>query len=77
MIRLEIGLEIRHRGVMSLCTIEDKTAVVVVASYRSVSTNPVRLKALPKTQLFIILVSFHNRHSFLMLEFHNTLKPHH
>ena len=26
-----IRLEIRHRGVMSLCAIEDKTAVVVVA----------------------------------------------
>ena len=46
MIRLEVGLEIRHRGVMSLCAIEDKTAVVVVASYRSVSRNPVRFKAL-------------------------------
>ena len=46
MIRLEIGLEIRHCGVMSLCAIEDKTAVVVVASYRSVSRNPVRFKAL-------------------------------
>ena len=28
------------------CGIEDKTAVVVVASYRSVSINPVRFKAL-------------------------------
>ena len=46
MIRPEIGLKIRHRGVMSLCAIEDKTAVVVVASYRSVSRNPVRFKAL-------------------------------
>ena len=46
MIRLEIGVEIRHRGVMSLCAIEDKTAVVVVSSYRSVSRNPVRFKAL-------------------------------
>ena len=48
MTRLEIGLEIRHRGVMSLCAIENKTAVVVVASYRSVSRNPVRFKALLK-----------------------------
>ena len=32
-----IRLEIRHRGVMSLCAIEDQTAVVVVASYCSVS----------------------------------------
>ena len=46
MIRLEIGLEIRHRGVMSLCAIEDKTAIVVVASYRIVSRNPVGFKAL-------------------------------
>ena len=29
-----------------MCAIEDKTAVVVVASYRSVSRNPVRFKAL-------------------------------
>ena len=35
MIRLEIGLEIRHGVVMWVRTIEDKTAVVVVASYRS------------------------------------------
>ena len=34
-----IRLEIRHRGVMSLCVVEDKTdVVVVVASYRSVSS---------------------------------------
>ena len=32
MIRLEIGLEIRHGGVISVCALEDKTAVVVVAS---------------------------------------------
>ena len=44
--RFEIGLEIRHRGVMSWCTIEDKTAVVVVALYRCVLRNPVRLNAL-------------------------------
>ena len=50
MIRLEIGLEIRHGGVMRVCTIEDKTAIVVVASYRSVSRNPVRFKALVLTQ---------------------------
>ena len=56
MIRLEIGLQIRHRGVMSLCGIEDKTAVVVVASYRSVSRNPVRLKALPVTLTSNVLV---------------------
>ena len=47
MIRLEqIGLEIRHGGVMRVCPIEDKTAIVVVASYRSISRNPVRFKAL-------------------------------
>ena len=46
MIRLEIGLQIRHRGVMSLYAIEDRSAVVVGASYRSVSRNPVRFKAL-------------------------------
>ena len=47
MIRLEIGLEIIHSGVMRVCAIEDNTAVVVVvASYRSVSRNPVRFKAL-------------------------------
>ena len=45
MIRLEIELEIRHRGMMSLCAIEDKIAVLVVVSYRSVSRNPVRFKA--------------------------------
>ena len=37
---------IRHRGLMSLYAIEDKTAVVVVASYHSVSRNPVCFKAL-------------------------------
>ena len=35
MIRLEIRLEIRHNGVMRVCVIKDKTAVVVVASHRS------------------------------------------
>ena len=29
-----------------MCVIEDKTAVVAVASYRSVLRNPVRFKAL-------------------------------
>ena len=39
-IGLEIGLEIRHGEVKSVCVIEDKTAVVVVvASYRNVSRN--------------------------------------
>ena len=42
MIRLEIFLEIGHGGVMRVCAIEGKIAlVVVVASYRSVSRNPV------------------------------------
>ena len=45
-IGLEIGLEIRHGGVMRVCAIQDKTAVIVVASYRSVSRNLVRFKAL-------------------------------
>ena len=45
MIRLKIRLEIRHE-VMRVCATEDKTAVVVVASYCSVSRNPVRFKAL-------------------------------
>ena len=44
-----IILEIRHRRVMSLRAIEDKGAVVVVASYHSVSRNTVRFKALVKT----------------------------
>ena len=30
MIRLEIGLKLRHGGVMRVCAIEDKTAVVVL-----------------------------------------------
>ena len=51
MIRLEIGLGIRHggvewSGVTMVCAIEDKTAVVVVVSSRIVSRNPVRFKAL-------------------------------
>ena len=46
MIILEIGIEIRHGGVMRACAIEDKAAIVVVASYRSVIRNPVRFKAL-------------------------------
>ena len=49
MITLGIGLEIRHHGVIRVWTIEDKTAVVVAAaSYRNVSRNPVRVKALGK-----------------------------
>ena len=46
MIRLEIGLEIRHSGVMRVCAIGAKTAVVAGASYRSVSRNRVCFKAL-------------------------------
>ena len=45
MIRLKIGLEIRGE-VMRVCATEDKTAVVVAASYRSISRIPVRFKAL-------------------------------
>ena len=49
MITLEVGLEIRHRGVVRVCAIEDKTAAVVVAaSCRSLSRNPVRFRALGK-----------------------------
>ena len=33
MIRLEIGLEFRHGGVMRVCATEDKIAVVVVVSF--------------------------------------------
>ena len=39
MIRLKIGLEIRHDEVMRVCATEDKTVIVVVPSYRSVSRN--------------------------------------
>ena len=52
MIRLEIWLHIRHGGVMNLCVIEDKTAFVVVAQYRSVSGNLVRFKTLVKTEIW-------------------------
>ena len=44
MIRLKIGFEIRHGGLMNVCATEGKTAADVVASYRSVSRNPVRFK---------------------------------
>ena len=46
MIRLEIGLEIRHDEVIRVCATKDKTAVVVVASYRIVSRNRVRFESL-------------------------------
>ena len=47
MIRLLVGLEIRHGRVMRVRATEDKTDVVVaVASYHSVSRNPVRVKTL-------------------------------
>ena len=46
MIRLKIELEIRHDEVMRVCVTEDKTADVVVASYRSVSRNPVCFKVM-------------------------------
>ena len=42
-----IKLEIRHSGVINeVCGVEDKTVVVAVASYYSVSRNPIRFKAL-------------------------------
>ena len=46
MIRLKIRLKLRDGGVMRVCASEDKIAVVVVASYHSVSRNPVRFKAM-------------------------------
>ena len=54
MVRLENGLEIELELDMvekwlKVSVIEDKTVVVVVASYRSFSGNPVRFKALFKT----------------------------
>ena len=55
MILLEIWLEIRHRGVMSLSLTEDKTAVVVVASYGGVSRNPFHFKALVAAKLWFRL----------------------
>ena len=59
MIILEIGVQIRHPEVMSLCAIEDKTAVVVVVgSYRSVSKNPVRFTALFRTYKNVKIVAF-------------------
>ena len=58
MIRLTIGLEIRHDEVMRVCTTEDKTAVVVVASYRSVSRNPVRFKALDGSNSTLLTVDY-------------------
>ena len=51
MIRLEIGLKLRHGGVMMVWATEDKTAVVVVASYRSVSRNPFLFKALEQNKI--------------------------
>ena len=52
MIRLEIGLKLRQDGVMKVCAIEDKTAFLVVESYRSVSRNLVSFKPL----IFIIFI---------------------
>ena len=57
MIRLEIELEFGHRGVMSLCAIEDKTAVVLVVSYLSVLRNPVGFKALAEPEEDIMAYS--------------------
>ena len=41
-----IRLEIRHGGAIRVCTVEGKTAIVVVASYRSVLRNPIHFKVL-------------------------------
>ena len=57
MIRLEIGLEIRHGGVMRMYATADKTAVVVVASHRSVPRNPVLFKALVRSVLCDFVLS--------------------
>ena len=46
MIKLEIGLEIRHGGMMRVWATADRTAVVVVASHCNVSRNPACFKAL-------------------------------
>ena len=54
MIRLEIGLETNICVEMTeVCVIKDKTAVVVVASYRSVPRNPVRIKALVESHRYV------------------------
>ena len=54
---------------MNLCTIEDKTAVVVVASYRSIVRNPVRFKALLTND-----ASLHEpKMNFLKATFHSTI----
>ena len=42
MIRLKIGLEIKHDKVITVCVTEDKTAMLLF----NVSRNPVRFKAL-------------------------------
>ena len=39
---------------LKVCTVEHKAAVVVVASYRNVSSNPVRFKALILIILFVL-----------------------
>ena len=44
MIRLEVGLEIRHLGVMSLCAIEDLPLLLL--HHICVRRNPVHFKAL-------------------------------
>ena len=46
-VRLEIGLKSKMvEKRLKVYAIEDKTVVVVVASYRCLSRNPVRFKAL-------------------------------
>ena len=67
MIRLWIGLEIRHRGVMSLYATEDKTAVVVVALHRNVSRNSVRFKALTFTVCVESVPLYHFKLAYVVL----------
>ena len=39
---------------MRVCAIKDKTVVDIIASYRSVSKNPVRFKALIQIQIQLV-----------------------
>ena len=57
MIRLEIGLEIRHREVMSLCAIEDKTAVVVVQEILGFYSEPLCSLIVKEVQLLYHSIS--------------------
>ena len=54
---------------MRVCEIEDRTFVVVVASYRSVSRNPVRFKAL-SYNINMAFAGFLSRHLGVLLVYH-------